>query len=246
MTITISIDGTQNEAISALIYEYYKNEGYKVILCQRPNHRPIHEIKRYYNLCNHEIALLHALDQSLTTYKTEDWSEYDIVIWQGSIISDYVELVDENTPRLFVKQINRFTPKMDYHYYIYDDKHLLKSNIFDEFKNLLALNKEEGINILYKTIINHLNNNYPHCKWCNHIYKKRRNQKYCSKQCSILSRQKQKRDFSRGFYRKYGRTSTAAQYNSSLGSNASLTQHRLENFEDEHKAILNEKKRLGI
>ena len=247
MTITISIDGEDNEAIAALIYEYYRKQGYKVRLCRRPDHKPIHEIKRFYNLCNHEIALLHALDQSLTSYKMWDWEDYDIVVWQGSIITDYIDLVDKNTPRLFVKQINRFTPKMDYYYYIEPAKIGLKNNLLDEFKNLIVLNGEDDINTLYKTVINHLNESYPHCKWCNHIYKKDySHRKYCSKTCSELSREKQNRDNSYKYYRKYGRKTSNAKYNSQIGSYASLTQHPQENFEKEHETILNEKLRLRI
>lgn len=245
MTITISIDGQDNEAIAALIYEHYKKQGYTVRLCHRPDHKPIHEIKRFYNLCNHEIALLHAFDQSLTSYKLFDWDDYDIVVWQGSIISDYVELVDENTPHLFVKRINRFTPKMDYYYYIEDDKHLLKSNILDEFENILILNKEDGINTLYKTIINHLNETYPHCKWCNNIFKPKTNQKYCSKTCSQKSRTEKINKNVHKFYKTYGRR-TNRTYNGDLGSNALLKQHPQENFEKEHETILNEKRRLKL
>ena len=247
MTITISIDGEDNEAIAALIYEYYRKQGYKVRLCRRPDHKPVHEIKRFYNLCNHEIALLHAFDQSLTSYKMWDWDDYDIVVWQGSIITDYIDLVDKDTPRLFVKQINRFTPKMDYYYYIKPAKISLKNNLLDEFKNLIILNSEDDINTLYKTIINHLNKTYPHCKWCNNIYKKDyHHRNYCSKTCSQLSREKQKRDFSYQFYKKYGRNTSSSKYNTNLGSNALLKQHPQENFEKEHETIINEKKRLRI
>lgn len=246
MTITISIDGQDNEAIAALIYEYYRKQGYKVRLCRRPDHKPIHEIKRFYNLCNHEIALLHALDQSLTSYKLFDWNDYDIIVWQGSILGDYVNLVDKDTPRLFVKQINRFTPKMDYYYYIKPAKISLKNNLLDEFKNLIILNSEDDINTLYKTIINHLNKTYPHCKWCNNIFKPKPNQKYCSKTCSKLSREKQNRDKVARFYKKYGRNTTNAKYNTNLGSNALLKQHPQENFEKEHETIINEKRRLKL
>lgn len=246
MTITISIDGEDNEAIAALIYEYYRKQGYKVRLCRRPDHKPIHEIKRFYNLCNHEIALLHALDQSLTTYKMMGWSEYDIVVWQGSIIGDYVELVDKNTPRLFVKQINRFTPKMDYYYYIKPATISLTNNLLDEFKNLIVLNGEDDINTLYKTIINHLNKTYPHCKWCNNIYKKNNaNQKYCSKTCSKLSREKQNRDNRNKFYKKYKNVLSPHEKNT-LGSNALLKEHAHDNFNIEHNVIKREKHRLQL
>lgn len=243
MTITISIDGDNKEAVSALLYEYYKKQGYKVRLCRSPNCKQVHELKRFFNLCEHEQALLNAFDASLQYYKHDD-SKYDLVIWQGSIISDYLLL---DVPDLFVKQVNRFTPKMDCYFYINSNENSIVHDDLPYIKNLTIINGLIDINLQYKTIINQLNESYPHCKWCDHIYKKdRHHYNYCSKTCSRLSREKQNREYVRTYYKKHGRKTSSSGYNDRLGSRALLTQHPQNDFQKEHQAIKNEKKRLRI
>lgn len=242
--IQVSIDGANQEAISALLYEHYKKQGYHVKLIHHPNCKEVHEIKRFFNLCNHEIALLHAFDSSLNSYTMGD---YDIVIWNGSIISDYLELANDTRIELFIKQINKFSPKMDTYFYINSPEEIIPTHIFKNIKNWVTINGALDINLQYKAIIDQLNKDYPHCKWCNHIYKKdRHHYNYCSKTCSGLSREKQNREHVRNHYRKHGRKTSSSGYNDRLGSRALLTQHPQNDFEKEHQAIKNEKKRLRI
>lgn len=243
MVLHIAVDGLRVEALTALLYEHYKSKKYNVRLCRRPDHKPIHEILRHYNLLNHEKALLYALDESLTYYM-EDWSEYDLVFWQGSILEDYLSL--NGVSSYWLSQINKFVPKKDLYCYIKEDKSKVLDEPFNILKETLILNDTGNIETNLKELINQINEMFPKCQWCNHIYKKNKNHiKYCSKTCSHLANQKQVRDRVNR-YNKLHRNSNASNYNSNLGSNALLKQHSNNDFHKEHKSIKNEKRRLGI
>lgn len=240
MVLTFSIDGEYSNELTTLLYEYFKSKNYKVRLCRRPDHKPIHTIHRHYNLLNHEKALLNAFDHSLTYYM-EDWSKYDIVIWKNSKLHDYITLNDENTSLHWLSQINKYIPEMDTYYLINTD---LNINIKKQL-NIVEI-KENDINKIYEQLLDHLHTFNTKCQWCNHIFKKDKyHLKYCSKTCSNLADRKQTLDRVNRYNRRYRDVKSPHEKNG-LGSNALLKQHANPDFDKEHQLIINEKRRQGI
>ena len=115
MTLHIAfdgIDGVGKTTMSKKLLKFLQKKQYKTTLRTQPAHEPILDILNTYYLTNHEIALLMATDRSLTYYG-ENWEQYDIVIWDRSILSSYAYNTDNNTPATFIKQINKYFPLMD-------------------------------------------------------------------------------------------------------------------------------------
>lgn len=86
------------------------------------------------------------------------------------------------------------------------------------------------------------------CKWCGKEYEKQHNnQACCSKECQDnLTRENSAKSSMRHYYKhKVGNTNKKAI--TSLGSKGtSSTTKPKESFEDEHKSLVNEAKRLGL
>ena len=245
MVLHIGVDGAETETYSELLYAHFKSKKYKVRLCRRPDHRPVHEIKKYYNLLNHELALLHSFDECLTYYM-QDWSEFDVVIWDKTILTDYLNLTSPAVSIYWINQINKFLPKKDYYIYIKQSKKYVSLEALDNIKPLLILNEETDLQDNFNNVINELNKEFPQCQWCNHIYKKDKHHiRYCSKTCSQLANQKQTRDRVNKYNRKYRNVKSPHEKNA-LGSNALLKEHPASDFKTEHKRILNEKYRLKL
>ena len=242
MTLHISIDGVKAEATAALLYEHYKSKSYRVKLINRCNIKELNSIMKDYKLLNHETALVNALNESIT-YNHENYDDYDIVFWNESILKDYTELKD--VTGYWLKQINNKTPKKDLYCYITTDENNNQNKPLNYINNTLILNDTGNITTNYKQLLNKINKYFPHCSWCNHIYKKTYNKKYCSKTCQELAEQKQTRDRVNKF-RKLHKNNNISDYHSNLGSEALLKQHRNNDFTKEHRSIINEKKRLGV
>ena len=245
MVLHISISGKESDHITKKLYEYYKNKNYKTRMVQRLDHKPIHNIIRHYNLLPHEQALIHSLDESLT-YHMENWKQYEIVLWSGSILDDYLKLYNhQGVTDYWLKQINKFNQKKDLYIYITNDNDTIKNNPANNLQNTLIIKQQDNTDNLFNELIKQINEYFTHCKWCNHIYKKHDNNLYCSKTCRELAYQKQVRDAVNRF-RKKNRNNNASDYHSNLGSEALLKQHPNEDFTKEHRIILNEKRRLGL
>lgn len=243
MTLHISIDGVKAEATAALLYEHYKSKNYRVKLINRCGVNELNSIMKDYKLLNHETALVNALNESIT-YNHGNYADYDIVFWNESILKDYTELKD--VTGYWLKQINNKTPKKDLYCYIKPDENNNRNKTLNYINNTLILNDTGNLTTNYKQLINKINECVPHCHWCNRIYKKTRNEKYCSETCRKLSREKQNRDNLNRFHKKHGRQASASDYNTNLGSNALLKSKPNKNFKKEELIIKKEKRRLGV
>ena len=70
------------------------------------------ETVQHYDLTLSEKALLTALDRSIT-YNHQNFSNYDVVIWQTSIFSSYAFHTNPEVKPSFIKTVNKFFPNMD-------------------------------------------------------------------------------------------------------------------------------------
>lgn len=254
------IDGVGKTTITRKLEEFFQKKKYKVRLCRQPDHKPVHEILRHYNLLNHELALLMAFDRSLTYYM-EDWSQYDIVIWDRSILSSYAYNTDEAVTDNYIQSINRFFPEMDLYIVIKHNKILDKFDYTDRedvienydrliqtYPNTIGIEYIEGdIEAVFKNTIQAIFDQLPRCQWCGRLYTvNKHNKKYCSDECRKYSRQEQNRNNRNRFYHKY-KDVLAEHEKGSLGSKGSLLhEHPVNDFKREHELIQKEKYRQGI
>lgn len=245
MTLHIAVDGADNGRVVMKLYEHYTSKGYKVTVFNKKECEEIIWDFDTYTLTNHETALLRTLDECLIN-TNNNLEEYDIVLWINSIITDYLTLTDDKVTPYWLKQINKFTVKKDLYCYIKPTKKDIQLNPLHNIKNMIIINDSGDIESNLNNLIVKINEYFPHCHWCNHIYKTSYKQKkYCSETCRKLSLQKQTRDKVNRYNRRY-KKSNCSNYHSNLGSEALLKQHANKDFTKEHKNIMNEKKRLGV
>lgn len=216
MVLHISVDGANkefNEFILEKLYNHFKNidkHKYNIRKAEIPVCPEVKNILNNYNLCNHEIALLYAFDASLSYYM-EDWSQYDIVLWKGSVISSYVYNVDENTSSTFIKQINKYFPLMNLHIIIEDDDVKLTEDttkfkrIADDYKNTIYISDlNDELNKNMKKIISTIYQNLPTCNFCGKLFTPtQKHRTYCNYECSKKSKQDQDRENTREWYHRY-------------------------------------------
>lgn len=216
MVLHIAVDGINtefNDFIVEKLYNHFRNidkHKYKVRKAEIPVCPEIKEILNNYNLCNHEIGLLYAFDSSLSYYM-EKWSEYDIVLWRGSVLSSYVYNTDETTHNTFIKQINKYFPLMNLYIIIGDDTHNLKEynlkykEVGAEYKNTIVISDlKEDTNKNMKKITSLIYQNLPTCNYCGKLFTPtQKHRTYCNYNCSKKSKQDQDRDNTREWYHRY-------------------------------------------
>ena len=244
MTLHIAVDGVNAEEITIGLYDYYQSKNYKTGLCKKDGDWILNYIKKGYTLTNYQTALINAINETITSTKPY-LSDYDIIFWENSIITDYLTLTDDNVTPYWLKQINKFTVKKDLYCYIKPTKKDIQQTNLHNIKNIIIIGDNGDIESNLNELIIKINKYFPHCQWCNNIYKKIDNHKYCSKTCKELAYQKKTMDRVNKF-RRMNRNSNLSDYKSNLGSEAVLKQHRNNDFEKEHKSIINEKKRLRV
>ena len=115
MTLHIALDGidglgktTQIKKLS----EFLTKKSYNVKTLLPIQDKTILSILNKYNLTLSEKALLTAIDRSLT-WNYEDFEQYDIVLWDTSILNSYAYHTNVNVKPSFIQAINRFSPSMD-------------------------------------------------------------------------------------------------------------------------------------
>lgn len=244
MVLHIAIDGAESEFKTSLIKELYNHltkhdKKYKVAYIELPKNEEILNLLGNYNLMNHEIALLMATDYSIEYYNN-DFHEYDFVIWQRTIITNYVYNTDENTPRTFIKQINKYSPIMDLTLIIdntSNSKYLQYCN--PKNKIIPVTNLEEIIQTFDKYL--------PKCNWCGRYFRPtQQHRKYCSQYCSEEALKEQYRINNREYYRKWKDTLTERQRGALGSKNANLHGTADPNPIAELEKVRNAKKSLGL
>lgn len=214
------IDGVGKTTQTQKLSEFLTKKNYNVKVCKQPANANVIEILETEELLNHEIALLMAFDRSLTYYNN-DFEQYDLVIWDRSILSSYAYNTDDNTPNLFIKQINRYFPLMDLYIIIrtneymqsqdYTNKYDLipKYEKLEKHKNIAIVDYEEGIEKVHQEIVKTIFEFLPKCNWCGRFFTpNKHNKKYCNriidgKTCSEWALEEQYRINNRNYYHRY-------------------------------------------
>ena len=257
------VDGVGKTTLTQKLYDYFQRKKYRTRICTQPLHKPIHEILRHYNLLNHEIALIMAFDRSLTYYM-EDWEQYDIIIWDRSILSSYAYNTDKNVHATYIRSINRYFPEMDLYIIINNDQVLDKPDyavnidykeltekykkLANEYPNAVGIQYQENQQSeMFLEALNQIHERLPTCKWCGRLYTiNKHHKKYCSQKCKHYSRQEQNRKHRNKYYHKY-KDVLAEHEKGSLGSKGSLLhEHPHEDFDQEHQLIVRENYRQGL
>lgn len=228
------IDGTGKTTQTRKLCEFLTKKNYQVKVCQQPADPFIIKILESYELLNHEIALLMAVDRSITYYNN-DFEDYDLVIWDRSILSSYAYNTDDNTPDLFIKQINRYFPLMDLYIIIKTDEYMQKqdyTNQYDligkyrtleDYKNTIIIDYQDGEDKVHQEIVKKIFDNLPRCNWCGRFFTpSKHNKKYCKKECSEYALEEQYRINNRNYYHRYKDVMTEKQKGGLGSKNANL------------------------
>lgn len=264
MTLHVALEGIDGVGKSTQVerlFDYFKSEDYCVRKAVQPVNEEIINILKNYKLLPHEIALLMAFDRSFTYYG-EKWEDYDIVIWDRSILSSYAYNTDKNTPDFFIKQINRYFPLMDLYIIITTDDLIEDADYQSTNKNLikkynrLAETYNNTVTTPYlpnesdkmtKNIIQLITDHLPRCEWCGRIFTPTQaHKKYCTTECSTEANREQCRENNRNYYNRYKDVMSERQ-KGGLGSKGANLHGRADpNPIAELQKVRNAKRALGL
>ncbi len=208
------------------------------------------------------MALLTAIDKSLTS-NWENLDQYDIVLWDTSIIYSLAYHSNGDVKPSFIKQINRFSPEMDIiiviQHYEYmqeqDFTHRLQYDLIQKFDKLIEEHQNvytidyipDKPNEMLNTIVRLIFDVLPTCKWCGRLFTKSvSNKKYCSKDCKDYAKEEQHRNNVRDYYNRYKDTMSESKRGALGSKGANLHGKAKDDPEVEAKLIANEKRRLGL
>lgn len=255
MTLHIALDGIYvnvNHIIVQKLVEYLTSKSYTVKTIFPLEDEIIQSILNSYDLTFSEKALLTALDRSIT-WNHQNFSNYDIVIWQTSIISSYVFHTNENVKPSFIKTINKFVPAMDIIVVVQplqEDNQIIQkfNDLIQQFDNVYPVNfVYGGVDLTFKEAIETIFEVLPTCNWCGRLFTKTTHfKKYCSNNCKDYAKEEQNRQNFRNYYKRYKDTMSEAQKGALGSRGANLHAHANEDHEVEARLISNEKKRLGL
>ena len=263
MTIHIAIegiDGTGKTTQAIKLSKFFHKKNYRVAYLNQPRHNGIIYLLQNHQLSNDQIALLMAVDRSMTYYEN-NFNNIDIVIWDRSIISSYVYNTDEKVNNEFIKNINRYFPEMDLYIVIEHDRILAKQDytnteniiskyhkIIKEKDNIVSVKYiKNNIDEVFENIVQKCFENLPRCNWCGRIFtKSTKNKKYCSSKCRKYAREEQNRENNRNYYNRYKDTLTERQKNQLGSKGANLHGTADEDFEKEKQKIRKGMKAIGL
>ena len=255
MTLHIALDGIYvnvNHMIIQKLAEYLTQNSYTVKTIFPLQDESIQSILAGYDLTFSEKAMIAALDRSIT-WNHQNFSNYDIVIWQTSILSSYVFHTDESVKPSFIKSINRFVPNMDIIVVVQpleeNNQIIQKFNDFTkQFDNVYPVNFVDGaVDLTFKETIETIFEVLPTCNWCGRLFTKTVHfKKYCSHNCKDYAKEEQNRLNFRNYYKRYKDTMSESKKGALGSRGANLHAHANVDPEVEARLISNEKKRLGL
>ena len=256
------VDGVGKTTMTTKLKEYLMSKSYNVKTLTQPGFSPIISILKDYNLTIPEKELLLAADRSII-FNAENFEDYDVVLWDRSILTSYAYHTDKTVKSGFIRTINKFTPEMDLIIVITHYEYIQEQNFSDrvcydligkydeligEYSNVVEVkylpdDPETVFDNIVKTIFSEL----PTCQWCGRLYKKSaRNKKYCSDKCRRYAKEEQNRDNFRNYYNRYKDTMGDAKKGSLGSMGANLHGSANSDEEVESRLIRNEMKRLGL
>lgn len=265
MTLHIALDGVNGVGKTTMVEklkEFLSNKSYSVKTVTSPNINPILAILKDYTLTISEKALISALDRSIT-FNTENLEDFDIVIWDGSVLSSYARYTDKIVKPSFIRTINKFTPEMDLIIVISHYEYLQEQDfqnrvqydliqkfdkLIEEYSNVHSINylpddPDGMLENIIKTIFREL----PTCRWCGKLFSKSaHNKKYCCKDCKAYAKEEQNRDNFRNYYNRYKDTMSESKKGALGSKGANLHGRANKDPEVEARLISNEIRRLGL
>lgn len=265
MTLHIALDGIDGLGKTTQIKklkEFLTKKSYNVKTLFPIQDKTILSILNNYNLTLSEKALFTAIDRSLT-WNNENFDQYDIVLWDTSILNSYAYDTDVNVKPSFIQTINRFSPSIDLIIVIrhweymqeQDFSNRLQYDLIQKFDKLIEENDNVQVvdyvpgdpSKVLEEIVKTLFDVLPTCNWCGRLFKKTVfNKKYCSEECKAYAKEEQNRDNFRNYYKRYKDTMSESK-RGALGSKGANLHGRANNdHEVEARLINNEKRRLGL
>lgn len=255
------IDGVGKTTQTEKLIKFFNRKNYNVRKAVQPVNNEIIEILQKYELTNHEIALLMAFDRSFSYYG-ENWEQYDLVIWDRSILSSYAYNTDKHTPEFFIKQINRYFPLMDLYIIITNDELLEEADYQDDNSQIIqkyqkiAENHRNTVTTPYlpdepekttQNIIRLILENLPRCQWCGRLFTPTQNhKKYCNDKCSEEANREQCRENTRNYYNRYKDVMSERQKGGLGSKGANLHGTPADNPLVELQRVRNAKRALGL
>jgi thymidylate kinase len=265
MTLHIALDGIDGLGKTTQIKklkEFLTKKSYNVKTLLPVQDKTISYILNKYNLTFSEKALLTAIDRSLS-WNWEDFDQYDIVLWDTSIIYSYAYYTNGNVKPSFIQSINKFSPNMDIIIVIrhceymqeQDFSNRVQYDLIQKYDKLIGENDNvyvvdfvpEDPSKVFEEIVKTLFDVLPTCKWCGRLFKKGVfNKRYCSEECKAYAKEEQNRDNFRNYYNRYKDTMTESKRGALGSKGANLHGRANDDPEVEARLISNEKRRLGL
>lgn len=255
MTLHVALDSINDVEKAELVETlsvFLSRKEYKVKTLSQPTINPILSILKDYNLTNSERALLSAADRSIT-FNNGNFEDFDIVLWNGSVLRSYVYYTDNIIKSSFIRTVNKYFPEMDCYIVIRAENQNHEpvrkfDKLIRENRNVHSINyaadDPEG---MMNEIVNILFRELPTCSWCGRLFTKSVfNKKYCSNNCKKYAKEEQNRDNFRNYYNRYKDTMSEAKKGALGSKGANLHGTANPDPEVELRLINNEKMRLGL
>lgn len=265
MTLHIALDGIDGLGKTTQINklsEFLTKKSYNVKTLLPVQDKTILSILNCYNLTFSEKALLSAVDRSLS-WNWEDFDQYDIVLWDTSILYSLAYYTNGDVRPSFIQCINKFSPSMDViivirHCEYLQEQDLVNGTHYDLIQRFDKL-IEDNDNVyavdyipedpckVFEEIVKLLFDVLPTCKWCGRLFTKSvSNKKYCSDDCKAYAKEEQNRDNFRNYYNRYKDTMSEVKKGGLGSKGANLHSRANDDPEVEARLISNEKRRLGL
>ncbi len=265
MALHIALDGVNGVGKTTMIEklkEFLVNKSYNVKTLTQPGFNPIVSILKDYNLTISEKELLLAVDRSIT-FNSENLDQYDVVLWDRSILTSYAYHTDGTVKPSFIRNINRFTPEMDIiivitHYEYTQEQDFTNRVCYDlirkydvlieEFSNAFEVKYlADDPDKMLENIVEIIFSELPTCSWCGRLFRKSvSNKKYCSDNCKKFAKEEQNRDNFRNYYNRYKDTMSESKKGALGSKGANLHGKANKDPEVEARLINREKMRLGL